>query len=95
MTTVRQEPAGNSARSAVLAAIYNAAYASDDRLGNVAEYSLALGFLAFVIPHVLGEHRQLPGLSSDAMVVGGFNSGDGLLIGRMSGLGFEPARYAA
>jgi hypothetical protein len=87
--------ADNRARSAVLAAIYNAAYESDEGLGNVAEYPLALGFLAFVIPHVLGDGRPMPRLAEDAVVVGGFNSGDGVLVGRMTSRGFEPAKYAA
>jgi len=87
-------PVGGRARSEVLASIYNLAYADDDGLGNGAEYSLALAFLVFGLAHGFRGLRLPPALSSDLLVVGGFNDGDGLVIGRATNRAFEPAQYA-
>jgi hypothetical protein len=82
------------ARSEVLASIYDLAYSNDDELGNAAEYTLALGFVTFGLARGFREHRWSPALSNDLLVAGGFNDGDGLVIGVATNRGFAAAPYA-
>jgi hypothetical protein len=81
-------PSGPRARSAVLAALYDTAYRTEQPLGNIAEYPLALGYTAFAVADVFKRVNELPGVVHGAAIAVGFNSGDGLLIGHLMMHGF-------
>jgi hypothetical protein len=86
-------PPTATARSTILESIYRIAYADKPgRLGNPAEWSLALAYAAFAVSQLLGESE--PSLilrDADSMGVAvGFDSGDFLLVGRLLPGGWGP-----
>ena len=88
-------PTDGRARSTVLAALYDAAYAAEQPLENIAEYSLALGYTAFALADAFKHLNELPGVAHGAAIAVGFNSGDGLLIGHLMPHGFVPIANVA
>jgi hypothetical protein len=91
-------PAARYARSAVLADIYRIAQRPgssgvewETRLGNDAEYPLCLGYAAFAVRELLG--RVKPSLllgDSPWLGVGvGFDSGDGIHLGKLGPSGLS------
>ena len=77
------------ANSSVLDGIYRIAYGDPDSLGNVAEYTLGLGYAAFAVPEII------VGLDAGASPIGvatGFDSGDGLVLGNLTAKTFVPLR---
>jgi hypothetical protein len=82
-----------SAHSAILRSIYSIAYGRESgRLGNAAEWSLCLAYGAFAVQVVLSSMDPLYvlGDSDSVGVAVGFDSGDFLLVGRLSSQGFGP-----
>ena len=88
-------PEGSRACSEVLARLYTHAYRADESLGNIAEYPLALGYTAFAIADVFKGSNAFPGGVEAVAIAVGFNSGDGLVIGRLMPHGFVPVNNAA
>jgi len=89
-----------SARSAMLRSIYAIPNGSEaGQLGNAAEWSLCLAYSAFAVQRLLSEVE--PGLilrgSESVGVAVGFDSGDFLLVGRLTSQGFAslPSRSSA
>jgi hypothetical protein len=84
-------PEHRYAHSEIMAAIYRIAY-QEHGLGNDAEYSLCLGYGAFAIRDLL--NALDPSLILDCAgpvgVAVAFDSGDGILLGRMGAAGLEP-----
>lgn len=80
------DPAGGEARSSILASIYAIAYADESSLGNTAEYSLVFGYTAFAIAHILRSF-DVPAALDGAGVAVGFDSGDGIVLGRLTPTG--------
>ncbi|HJT33499.1 MAG TPA: HEAT repeat domain-containing protein [Pirellulales bacterium] len=87
-------PKGRYAESALLAAIYRIAYREDTNdpkqkkrcLGNAAEYTLCLGYGAFVVRGLLAQVNRslILGNSKTLGIAVGFDSGDFLLLGELS-----------
>lgn len=88
-------PVNAEAKSQVLAHIYEWAHRSDTALHNVAEYPLALGFAAFAISQALRSVSNVPAALANVGVAVGFDSGDGLLLGRLTPHGFVETDHAA
>lgn len=92
-------PEGRYAESAVLAAIYRIAYREDisDKserkkcLGSTAEYSLCLGYGAFVVRELLGQidTSLIRGGTETVGIAVGFDSGDFVLLGELCGDGLR------
>lgn len=74
--------------SAVLAAIYRLAYGAPGRLGNAADYPLALAYAAMAGSSALAQQRLAPQLGSLRGAAAGFDGGDGLFIGVFDNLRF-------
>jgi len=87
-----------SAHSAILQSIYSIAYGRESgQLGNAAEWSLCLAYGAFAVqvlfsnmgPEDMDPELILRGSDSVGVAVG-FDSGDFLLVGRLTSQGFAP-----
>ncbi|MBI1322841.1 hypothetical protein GC170_06615 [bacterium] len=92
-------PDNRYADSAVLAEVYRIAYRTGARgpeqkacLGNDAEYPLVLGYGAFVVRELLGQvESSLVLCRSDSIGVAvGFDSGDFVLLGKLTTDGLKP-----
>ena len=75
--------------SRVLAEIYSSAYATQDSLGNEAEYPLALGFGAMTARAVLEAGPLTASLDQIAGAAIGFDSGDFMYLGEAIGGAFN------
>lgn len=83
-------PKHAEANSTALRTIYEIGYASDEGLGNNAEWPLCLAFCAFALRTIL-KHQTPALVGSSAARVGvayGFDSGDVLLLGELRQTGF-------
>jgi hypothetical protein len=86
-------PQHRYAQSSMLADIYKIAYRSDG-LGNDAEYPLCLAYGALAVRDLLSElNPELVLKSADSLGVAvGFDSGDFVLVGRLSRAGLTPLK---
>ncbi|HEY5314258.1 MAG TPA: hypothetical protein VIK18_17125 [Pirellulales bacterium] len=86
-------PDDRYANSEVMAMIYRIAYAADDGLKNDAEYPLCLAYGALAIRALLNglDPALIPATIVGAGVAVGFDSGDGILLGRLTSNGLEPS----
>lgn len=83
-------PGSGEAHSVVLDEIYQRAYSVPESLGNIAEYSLCLGYAAFAVIDMVGI-ADLHRIGAPPIGVAvGFDSGDGLLLGNLTAGGFVP-----
>src|SRR5262249_8783468 len=84
---------GPSARSGVLSTIYSVAYSTHGGLGNDAEYPLCLAYAALAVRHVA---ETIPavvrGEAERRVLFAGFDSGDFLCIGAVTGSGLIISR---
>ena len=83
-------PEDRYARSTVLAEIYRIAYRKKG-LENDAEYPLCLGYGAFAVRELLGmiDPKLLLGKSDELGIAVGFDSGDFILLGRLTAAGLD------
>ena len=82
--------------SQVLDTIYQAAYESENGLGNNAEYMLGLGYASSLVKYAsqrLGVLLAIGGAESRKIVVG-FDNGDSIDIGSVTSEGFQPVKTA-
>jgi hypothetical protein len=84
-------PENRYAHSTILTEIYRIAYRKNG-LGNDAEYPLCLGYGAFAVRHLLNtiNPADFPDSVSGAGVAVGFDSGDFILLGRLTPDGLGP-----